>query len=803
METPKPLLDVPDNPRSASRIYIQEHLWFVDRDGYRVIFLRHEPIYRTALEDEIHLRFIAVSLRQSELATQEQITKALGHSVKTQRRWERRYEKEGLEGLGVKSRSGRPRHIEKAQETIVRRWFNAGSTNAEMAARLGVGAWTVSRTLDRLGLERKSAPELPFQATSPVETDAADGIPGVVPQENTIEEDRSDDCGQTCELDQSSLNDQEVSLTSQPDAEDPSVQDSTEPKQISAMPVGPSIDQNPLDRWGDRAMARLGLLDDARPLFADADELPRAGVLLAIPLFVVSGIPQIFHEVYQSVAPAFYGLRTTIVSLFLFALLRINRPEQLKEFSPCDLGRILGLDRAPEVKTVRRKLTILAAKTQAHRLMKKLAQRRIAEDEQRIAFLYIDGHVREYHGKHAVSKTKKAQRQVAGPAMTDTWVNDAQGDPLLVVSSEMNAGLTQMLEPILEDVKGFVPPNRRVTVVFDRGGYSPKLFSRLIHGGFDVLTYRKGRFRKLARGCFKTLRRRINGKWYSYELCDQLRVKVGRLQNKSKKRKDGPQFLWMRQVTVLRDDGRQTHILTSRSDLHAVEVSYWMFNRWRQENFFKYMDQEFALDALVEYGVKDVSEGVDCPNPKWSKGHKDLEKKKAKLQRLQAELGAEVASNREDTRRTMRGFKIAHQDLRQQLKQAETGVRRLTDQLSKIPKRIPATDLKALKNEKKAIVDAIKMSAYQMETQLLRMLHAHYPRSAEEGRTLLHAAFQSSAQLHVCNGELRVTIAAQSSPHRTRALANLCKELHKLDTVFPGTDLRLRLAVEAHQPVTF
>ena len=136
METPKPLLDVPDNPRSASRIYIQEQLWFVDRDGYRVICLRHEPIYRTALEDEIHLRFIAVSLRQSELATQEQIAKALGHSVKTQRRWERRYEREGLEGLGVKSRSGRPRHIEKAQETIVRRWFNAGSTNAEMAARL-------------------------------------------------------------------------------------------------------------------------------------------------------------------------------------------------------------------------------------------------------------------------------------------------------------------------------------------------------------------------------------------------------------------------------------------------------------------------------------------------------------------------------------------------------------------------------------------------------------------------------------------------------------------------------------------
>ena len=90
METPKSLIDVPDNPHSDSRIYINEALWFVDGDGYRVVFLRQEPIYRAALDDEIHLRFIAVSLRQSELATQEEICDAFGHSVKSQRRWERR-----------------------------------------------------------------------------------------------------------------------------------------------------------------------------------------------------------------------------------------------------------------------------------------------------------------------------------------------------------------------------------------------------------------------------------------------------------------------------------------------------------------------------------------------------------------------------------------------------------------------------------------------------------------------------------------------------------------------------------------
>jgi len=34
--------------------------------------------------------------------------------------------------------------------------------------------------------------------------------------------------------------------------------------------------------------------------------------------------------------------------MFLYALLRIKQPENLKEYQPDDLGRIVGLDRAPE-----------------------------------------------------------------------------------------------------------------------------------------------------------------------------------------------------------------------------------------------------------------------------------------------------------------------------------------------------------------------------------------------------------------------------------------------------------------------
>src|SRR5208283_4726894 len=233
----------------------------------------------------------------------------------------------------------------------------------------------------------------------------------------------------------------------------------------------------------------------------------------------------------------------------------------------------------------------------------------------------------------------------------------------------------------------------------------------------------------------------------------------------------------------------------------AVMVAWRMFNRWRQENYFKYAGEEFALDALLEYGVEDLPETTDRRNPQWLKLSRRLKAARAEVARLQSELGKEATVNDEATRPTMRGFKIAHGELRQQLQKTETQIERLLEQRAKTPKRIPAGDLKMLKTEKKLIADAIKMAAYQVETELLGMLQDHFARAGEEGRTLLHAAFQTPARLEVAANELRVTIGPQSSPHRTAALAGLCAQLDSRAVAFPGTRLRLRLAVQPDEPV--
>jgi hypothetical protein len=547
-----------------------------------------------------------------------------------------------------------------------------------------------------------------------------------------------------------------------------------------------TFDTDPSHRWTDRFFARLGLLEDAAPLFGSASAVPRAGVLLALPALVASGVFECAQQIYGSLGPAFYGLRTSVLILLLMALWRIKRPEGLKEHSPQELGRVLGLDRAPEVKTLRRKLAGLAAVGRATEFGRTLAEQRAARRGAALGFLYVDGHVRVYHGQHRLPKTHVTRLRISLPATSDYWVNDKTGDPFFVVTAEANAGLVKMLPEILAQIRALMG-KRRVTVVFDRGGYSPRLFIQIVAAGFDLLTYRKGRYPRIPGQRFQLHRTRVEGRSLTYVLADQeVRLLKGKLR--------------LRQVTRRMDNGHQTPILTSRRDLAAAQVAYRMFDRWRQENFFKYLCQEYALDALVEYAAVPDDPTREVPNPVWAAVDAQLHQAQAQLDRLQAEYGLEAFANLEEQRRTMRGFKIAQGKLGQRIWSAWHRVQQLENRRAAVPRRVPVQSLTEepvvkLAPERKHLTNVLKIVAYQAESDLFRLVLRHYRRAGEEGRTLIQSALVSVADLEATQTELRVTLAPQSSPHRTRAIAALCEELNQTNTCFPGSQLRLRYAI--------
>lgn len=505
---------------------------------------------------------------------------------------------------------------------------------------------------------------------------------------------------------------------------------------------------------------------------------------MAVPALVHSGIFSVADEVYGHIGPAFYGLRTTMMALSLMAMLRIKRLEWIKEHAPVDLGRLLGLDRVPEVKTLRRKLSRLAELGKAEAFGRKLAKRRVTSHGKAMGFLYIDGHVRVYHGKRRLPKAHVTRMRMSLPATTDYWVNDKAGDPLFVVTAEVNAGLAQMLPLLLKEVRALIGPRRRVTVVFDRGGWSPKLFVKLIESDFDILTYRKGRWKHIPRNQFVRCARTIEGRQVAYDLNDRnIRLLKGRMR--------------LRQITRLSEDGHQTPIVTSRLDLPAVVLAYRMFERWRQENFFKYLRDEFALDALVDHRAEAEDSERTVPNPQRGKVEKKLRVARGELKEAQALYGEAVFANVEQTRP---GLKNAHGEIRRKIQEAQSRIAVLKQRRDQAPARVAVCELDGkplmrLSQERKHLTDCLKMVAYQSESDLLALIRPHYARADDEGRTLVTSALQSAADIEVVGRELRITLAPLSSPHRSQAVAALCTALNGMMICFPGTKLRLHFGI--------
>ena len=747
------------SPATSNTVIINARCSLRIEADQRVIVVAGLPVHHYRAADAVAEAYAMVFLVESGFAQQTEVARAFARSVRSVRRHQRRYAQGGMAALGREEgwRRGR-RRISGKRLRSIETLKSQGMSNRAIAHRLGVSEKAIRKLVGAskpaedaqlafAGVMRPPATPVPSAKSTGADADSAT----LIAQDRTGGGDPITALG----------NDSE--------------------------PVPMSLDRDASDRTFDRQLAYLGLLDDAAPLFRDGSAVPAVGVLLALACLVESGLLRISRKLYGEIGPAFYGLRTTLLTLLLMALLRIKRPEHLKERDPAAFGRLLGLDRAPEVKTLRRRLTRLAAHHRAEQLGAELARLRVDQRGHLMGFLYVDGHVRAYHGQRPIaSKAYVARRHLAMPASTDYWINDRSGDPLFVITGEVNAALTKAFPRLLREVRDVIG-ERRVTIVFDRGGWSPKLFNTIIKDGFDVLTYRVGRCRRIHERRFIRRRAEFDGCWVDYLLHDQpVRFLKGKLR--------------LRQVTRLCDNGHQTQVITSRWDLRDVEVAYRMFERWRQENFFKYMREEFLLDALVDYQIEPEDPTRTIPNPERRALDKEIQAARADLARLEREYGAAAASNAEQCRPTMRGFKIAYGKLGKQLRMARDRVAQLCAQRQDLPKRVEVRDLNEravvkLATERKHLTDIIKMVAYQTESDLLALLRPHYARADQEGRTLLHELFATAGDIRVGESELHITLAPLSSPHRTHAAQALCEMLDQTATMFPGSHLRMRFAM--------
>jgi prepilin-type processing-associated H-X9-DG protein len=549
-------------------------------------------------------------------------------------------------------------------------------------------------------------------------------------------------------------------------------------------------------------LARFGLITAAAPVFTACARAPLAGLLLAVPALAATGLLQSAHSVYGGFGNGFYSLDTMLCESVFRALLGQARAEGATRIDPPALGRVLGLDRGPEVKTIRRKIGYLAGAGRAGEWITAMARRHLAARPAQAAVLYVDGHVRAYQGTRRIAKTHVPRLKFPAPATVETWVADAGGDPLLVVLAQPAASLASELRRLIPELRDLVGGGRRVLVGFDRGGWSPTLFADLHAAGLDTLTWRKGSIPDLDETLFiQHSHLDEHGRTHTWRLADtQVELAIA----------DGPrkgEVFAMRQISLFDDAAtRQMHILTTRTDLTPAEIRYRMGSRWRQENHYRYARIHFDLDSHDTYRACDDDPTRMVPNPAKKTSYQHIEKARRTLD--SAETASDAALLAAHSPQPGTSVMLTNQminTINADVHAAHTALDIALAAHQALPARIPLAQVnpgqQVLDTETKLIHHAIRIAAYNTTRSLARAIttNTSYTRADDEAHTLIRTALNGSGDIIPDHDTLHIRLDPLPAPRHTTAIDELCRILNDTHTIYPGTTLTLRYSIKPHR----
>lgn len=561
-------------------------------------------------------------------------------------------------------------------------------------------------------------------------------------------------------------------------------------------------------RTEERVAAAMGALSSAPVRFEAARDVPQGGVLLALPALLANGLLRHSRELY-ALPNGFYGMANIFLLLALAALARIKSIEQLRYVAPGEWGHLLGLDRIPEVRTLREKLELPCQKAgRAIQWNTLLAKEWMAATgpESDLVF-YVDGHVRVYTGdltelpRHYVARERLCLR-----ATTDYWINAMDGQPFFFVNKEVDPGLLATLRtdlvpfleahaPLSETLRKRMeedPRQHRFTLVFDREAYSPDFFAAMQARRIAILSYHKFPGEDWPREEFRERTVRLAGGETVPLLLAERTVRLGGK-------------VEVRELRKLTEAGHQTSILSTdwKTDLTALAAT--MFARWSQENFYKYMRQHYSLDRLAEYGSEQIPDEVRTVNPAWRKLDGEIRGKNGRRTRLLAEFG-EMNLQGDLTESEVNRYADGKARKKEAIDHLTKQIEILKASRKETPHHVPVQQLPATERfgrllpERKHFVDTIKMISYRAETSMASVLRQKLARP-DDARTLLRQIYNTEVDLvpDLQGNTLTVRLHHLTQAAHDAALRYLCQELNATETLFPDTDLRLVYQIGSSQ----
>jgi transposase/predicted nucleic acid-binding Zn-ribbon protein len=547
----------------------------------------------------------------------------------------------------------------------------------------------------------------------------------------------------------------------------------------------------------DRIAASVGELTAVEPVFQAVADVPKGGVLLALPALLAVGLLHQAHKYFQ-LPKGYYGLESLFLMLAFLALARLPSLEQLRYCAPGEWGKLLGLDRIAEVRTVRNKIALLADQQQASAWSAELCAHWMGADPEQAAVLYVDGHVRVYHGhqtelpRHYVARQKLCLR-----ATTDDWVNAMDGQPFFVLNQAVDPGMLQVLEheivPRLEQEIPHQPtPEQlqadatlhRFTLIFDREGYSPGFVQAMKNKRIACLTYHKYPGEAWPQEEFSPCQVPLSsGACVAMDLAERGTFLGGKV--------------WVREIRKRTESAHQTAVLSSDYRSEPGPVAATMFARWSQENFFKYMREHYGLDRLIDYATEEIPDTTKVVNPAYRRLDGQVRSLRGHLTRKLAAFSAMNLKGEIEPKKVA-AFEQQKAALQERIEGLTKELEELKTQRKAVKHHITIAELpeeqrfKQLSTQSKHLIDTIKMVAYRAETAMAQMAREKMRRE-DDARSLLRALYSTEADLVPDQnaGTLTVRVHHQANRCADEVIAHLCHELNQTETIFPGTKLRL------------
>lgn len=326
------------------------------------------------------------------------------------------------------------------------------------------------------------------------------------------------------------------------------------------------------------------------------------------------------------------------------------------------------------------------------------------------------------------------------------------------------------------------------TLVFDRKAYSPTFFNDLWQEHrVAVITYRKN----------------VKDSWDASLFGEQeVETSLGSVEMNLAEQQTIISGYAMREVRKLSADKHQTSIITNNKIIPLVQIAAYMFGSWVQENFFRYMRQEYVMDKIMQYGIEQVDDNIKVVNREYSnityrikKEREKLARRKAKLYNLQLRM-----PEREDIQsRSMAKWTGQQTDLLQQIYDIELQIDKLLEKRSGIPYKILISQMPAenrytkLDQESKHLQNIVKMICYRAETAFASLLAPHFSRSRDEIRALVKSVIMQAIDLQpdYKNGKLEITLYPLANRRSNQAVGKIIDTLNQTKTKYPGTDLVL------------